>query len=76
MFIRHVVEDAPFKHPGRGAKGAARIECAHQSFKNGAGSTCPRYRFEEPSVSIIVPLPPPTAASRPHLVDAAHFPTA
>src|SRR6266446_5781988 len=34
MFIRHVVEDAPFKHSlVEGAKGVQLVECAHQSFK-------------------------------------------
>jgi predicted dehydrogenase len=34
MFIRHVVEDAPFEHTlVEGAKGVQLVECAHQSFK-------------------------------------------
>jgi predicted dehydrogenase len=34
MFIRHVVEDAPFKHSLiEGAKGVQLVECAHQSWK-------------------------------------------
>ena len=34
MFIRHVVEDAPFKHTLiEGAKGVQLVECAHQSWK-------------------------------------------
>ena len=34
MFIRHVVEDAPFKHTlVEGAKGVQLVECALQSWK-------------------------------------------
>ena len=34
MFIRHVVEDAPFPHGLiEGAKGVQLVECAHQSWK-------------------------------------------
>jgi predicted dehydrogenase len=34
MFIRHVVEDAPFNHSlVEGAKGVQLVECAHQSWK-------------------------------------------
>src|SRR5499427_843126 len=34
MFIRHVVEDAPFPHALiEGAKGVQLVECAHQSWK-------------------------------------------
>jgi hypothetical protein len=34
MFIRHVVEDAPFKHsPVEGAKGVQLVEGAHQSWR-------------------------------------------
>ena len=34
MFIRHVVEDAPFPHTlVEGAKGVQLVECAHQSWK-------------------------------------------